>query len=68
MSGYISNTDVFNKPLSMKEVERSHILSVLAYTHLNYTKTARILGFSRGKLYRRLKEYNIAVDRSVSAG
>lgn len=45
--------------LPMREVERRHITEVLAATNGNRTEAARILGFDRKTLYRKLLRYNI---------
>jgi two-component system response regulator HydG len=42
----------------MAEVERQHILRVLAATDGNRTEAARILGLDRKTLYRKLLEYS----------
>jgi DNA-binding NtrC family response regulator len=45
--------------LSLEEVERQHILRVLAKTKGNRRETARILRISEPTLYRKLKDYNL---------
>jgi DNA-binding NtrC family response regulator len=45
--------------LSMDEVERRHILRVLEYTGGSKTRAARILGFDRTTLYRKLDRYGV---------
>lgn len=45
--------------LPMREVERRHITKVLAVTRGNRTEAARILGFDRKTLYRKLLRYGI---------
>ena len=42
-------------PLIMEEVERHIVKTVLEETQYNYFTTAKILGISRSKLYRRIK-------------
>jgi DNA-binding NtrC family response regulator len=44
------------KPLSLKEVEKRHILKVLQETHGNKKKAAEILGIDRTTLYRLLEK------------
>ncbi|ADG06269.1 sigma-54-dependent Fis family transcriptional regulator [Kyrpidia tusciae] len=41
--------------------EKQRILSVLQSTRYNISKAARVIGVSRGTLYKRLKQYNIEV-------
>jgi DNA-binding NtrC family response regulator len=45
--------------LSLKEVEKEHILKILKQTDWNLNKTAEILGIHRNTLRLKLKEYNI---------
>ncbi len=47
--------------------ERKRILEALAATGGNQSKAAEILGISRVTLWKRLKAYDIQVDRKVSA-
>ena len=51
---------------SLNDVEQQHIRLVLESVGGNKTKTARILGISRPKLYRKMEKYNIP-DASISA-
>ena len=44
--------------MSLEEVERLHIQRVLARTHGNKVKAAKILGVSRRSLYRKLEKYH----------
>jgi transcriptional regulator of acetoin/glycerol metabolism len=44
------------KSLSLKEVEKRHILKVLQETHGNKKKAAEILGIDRTTLYRILEK------------
>lgn len=39
--------------------EREHILRLLQFTRYNISRTAKLLGISRGTLYKKLKEYRI---------
>lgn len=45
--------------VSMENVERRYVLHVLQATGGNKTVTARVLGFDRKTLYRKLKQYGI---------
>jgi DNA-binding NtrC family response regulator len=45
--------------LSLKEMEKSHILNVLEETEWNLSKTAEILGIHRNTLRLKMKEYGI---------
>jgi transcriptional regulator with PAS, ATPase and Fis domain len=49
------------------DAERKRILEALAATGGNQSKAAEILGISRVTLWKRLKAYDIQVDRKVSA-
>jgi len=44
----------------LSEVEKNHILKILAYTHGNKTKTAELLGIGLTTLYRKLEEFKIS--------
>jgi len=44
---------------NLREVERNHIINVLAETKGNYTEAARILGISRMTLYNKAKAYGL---------
>jgi DNA-binding NtrC family response regulator len=44
----------------LEEVEREHILAVLAHNDGNQTRTARQLGIGSATLYRKLKRYRDA--------
>jgi DNA-binding NtrC family response regulator len=50
------------EPASLKALERDHILAVLEHTKGHKGKACEILGISRPRLERRLKEYNFAAD------
>jgi DNA-binding NtrC family response regulator len=47
-------------PLSLAEVERVHILSILDGNRWNISQTARILGVDRGTLYSKLEKYGLS--------
>lgn len=46
-------------PLLMHEVEKTIIKLTLEETNFNYFKTAKILGISRSKLYRKIKTFEL---------
>ena len=50
--------------LTLREVEREHILKILKYTDGNITKTAQILGISRPTLRQKIREYKIHPQQS----
>jgi transcriptional regulator of acetoin/glycerol metabolism len=41
--------------------EREHILCLLQSTRYNISRTAKLLGISRGTLYKKLKAYRISL-------
>lgn len=47
-------------PLIMDEVERCVVTTVLEQTNHNYVLTARLLGISRSRLYRRIAHLGIS--------
>jgi DNA-binding NtrC family response regulator len=47
--------------LSLREVERRHILQVLEASDYNQSKAAQLLGIGRRTLYRKVHEYQIAL-------
>jgi len=50
-------------PKDLRELEREHILNVLAQTRGNYSQAARILGITRMTLYNKAKAYGIDVKK-----
>ncbi len=54
--------------LSLKDIEREHILSVLESTDWHKGKACEILGTSRPKLDRRIKEYGLKPRMAVNGG
>lgn len=52
-------TETLSDDLSMKSVERRHIMRVLALTEGNRVQAAKLLGMSRQTLYNRVKELDI---------
>jgi two-component system response regulator AtoC len=55
------------QPPTLSELERQHIMRVLAEAGGNRERTAAILGISARTLYRKLREYETAGDSSVFA-
>ncbi len=53
--------------VSMDEVERRYLVRVLQAVNGNKKEAARILGFDRKTLYRKLSRYAIEVDRAAVA-
>ncbi len=51
--------------LSLKEIEKKHILSVLDRFNWNISQAARILGIDRVTIYKKLKEYGISREQHV---
>lgn len=49
----------FSSVLSLKEMEKEHIVNVLESTGYNITQAASVLGIGRNTLYRKLKEFEI---------
>jgi DNA-binding NtrC family response regulator len=48
---------------NLRQVERNHIMNVLAQTKGNYTEAAKVLGISRMTLYNKAKAYGINVKK-----
>lgn len=48
---------------SLKELEKSHIWTVLKETKGNFSQAAKILGITRMTLYNKVKEYNLTVNK-----
>jgi two-component system, NtrC family, response regulator AtoC len=56
-------------PVTLEELEREHILRVLAESDGNRERTAAILGISSRTLYRKLREYETqTVSRGLATG
>lgn len=60
-------TDSENRPLSLKELELQHINRVLAYTGWHKGKSCEILGVSRPRLERRIKEFGLSKDHDEAS-
>ncbi len=52
-----------NGLLPLAEVEASHIRHVLEKMNYNQSEAAKILGISRSTLWRKMKEYNIPINK-----
>jgi PAS domain S-box-containing protein len=55
----IKSTANVSTVLSLKEIEKEHIVNVLESTGNNITQAASVLGIGRNTLYRKLKEFEI---------
>jgi DNA-binding NtrC family response regulator len=55
------------QPSTLSELERQHIMRVLAEAGGNRERTAAILGISARTLYRKLREYETATDSNLFA-
>jgi DNA-binding NtrC family response regulator len=70
LTGYVQDrlakgsTDLYNEV--HQQIERRMIAMVLKATEGNQSKTADILGISRGKLRDRIATYGIQMDRTIS--
>jgi DNA-binding NtrC family response regulator len=52
---------------SLAEAERTHIVRVLEAVQWNKKEAARVLGISRGTLYRKIVEYTLSPETRVTA-
>ncbi len=52
---------------SLKESEKEHLLTVLAQTHWNLEKTARLLKISLNRLKSKIRTYGIHLPDSKSS-
>jgi len=60
-----ASQDMVSAGLSMEEVEKKHLISVLASSRWNISQAARILGIDRVTIYKKLKKFGI--DRPENA-
>ena len=56
-----SNSEMF-QPISLEELEKTHIRGALKHQSGNKQKTAKLLGISRSTLYEKMKQYQIESD------
>ncbi len=59
-----NSNDLYSETIA--EIEKRLFEKVLRYTEGNQSKTAEILGITRGKVRDRIDQYNIQLDRHVS--
>ena len=53
---------------SLREAERGHVLRVLEAAGWNKKEAARVLDISRGTLYRKIEEYELAPPKPSRNG
>lgn len=53
--------ETLGEDMSLESVERRHVLRVVAHCKGNRAMAARALGMTRATLYRRLREYGVAI-------
>lgn len=51
-----------NKAMTLEETEKNHIYNMLKLNDFNILRTAELLGISRPRLYRKIKEYGLQVN------
>ena len=61
LDGQLS-TDVYQMVLA--EIEAPLLREIMAYTRNNQTKASLMLGLNRGTLRKKLKQYNLILDKS----
>ncbi len=54
--------------MSLEDLERNHILQMLAYQHGNKTKTAKVLGITIKTLYNKLHRYGLLDGSNANNG
>ncbi len=64
----IENTGADDECVSLKQIERDHIQRVLARTGWHKGQACEILGISRPRLDRRIKEYDLIPDQRRAGG
>lgn len=58
--------DEYDTNLTLEDVEKKHIIKVLINTEGNQRKTAKVLGINPSTLWRKMKYYNIQVEKLQS--
>jgi transcriptional regulator with GAF, ATPase, and Fis domain len=53
--------------MTLEDLERNHILQMLAYQHGNKTKTAKVLGITIKTLYNKLHRYGLVESEAAAA-
>jgi len=53
--------------VSLEDVERRHIASVLQRTQHNISRAARVLGIDRATLYNKMRRYRLGRDGSFGS-
>lgn len=66
-SGTSSQSNVATIAMTLEDLERNHILQMLAYQHGNKTKTAKVLGITIKTLYNKLHRYGL-IDGAQETG
>jgi DNA-binding NtrC family response regulator len=61
-ANHVVISDHATEVLSMDEVERRYVIRVLALANGNKARAARMLGFDRRTLYRKLVQFGVALD------
>jgi len=61
------DTDDLSSLITLEELEKRYVLGVLHAVGGNKTAAARILGFDRRTLYRKLERFNVDIDDPLSS-
>lgn len=67
-AGQSSGSSSHTVAMSLEDLERNHILQMLAYQHGNKTKTAKVLGITIKTLYNKLHRYGMLESASPESG
>jgi DNA-binding NtrC family response regulator len=54
-----------NKPVTLKEYESNYILKVLKINDFNITRAAEILGITRARLYRKIRQFDFPEEKEL---
>jgi DNA-binding NtrC family response regulator len=52
--------------IRLKDVEKEHIVKILSENSGNIMRSAKMMGIDRSTLYKKIKRYHIALDKSAS--